>query len=437
MTVETLGNLLTNGLETHRVTIAKNGFVVITEYVPPEFVRRDGRAELHVYGAGMYDVSMEQLGVPHGLEHMLEERSAGRQTGEYYIRLSDRKGPIHNAEVHMRHTEYWAKAPNHALLDGLSSLLKQFFEARLLEEEIQIEKGSMKDEVRIIASTPEKFSKLLARGILFDVDPFTFTETGTENDIDRITREDLIMFRKLRYTPENMTLFVTGSVQYGSGTWAERADRFHSDVLERVSKYVDIISGGSIATVGPPVTQPIARLTNFGLREEHLDIPDSFYAKVVQNGDFRGDSQEGLAIELLTRVLDRRMFNTIRLNHGQTYGAECDYEVSPEGLLVSTVSFHPSAKKQVIDTVHGIEQEISRVGVSQEEFRVQSSRLINDYKREYREGTSLLRRSRDVRFAHSSFEHIMATLKTLTPLDVQRAAQYISSKPHAEVLLGQ
>jgi len=436
MTVESLGNLLTKGLEIHRVTIAKNGFVVITEYVPPEFTRRDGRAELHIYGAGMYDIPMEHLGVPHGLEHMLEERSAGKQTGEYFIKLSDRKGPIHNAEVHMRHTEYWAKAPNSALLDGLSSLLKQFSEARLLWEEIEIEKGAMKDEVRIIASTPEKFSRLLAKGLLFNVDPFTFTETGTEDDIDKITREDLIEFRKQRYTPENMTLFVTGSVQYESGTYAERADRFHNDVLERVAKYIDLTPGGSIAIVGPPVIQPVARLVNL-VREERLDIPDSFYAKVAQNGDFRGDSREGLAIELLTRVLDRRMSNTIRLNHGQTYGAECDYEVSPEGLVVSTVSFHPSAKSEVVNSIHGIEQEICRVGISQEEFRVQQSRLANDYRREYRDGTSLLRRNRDIRFAQSSFEHITATLRTLTPSDVQRAAQYISSKSHAEVILGQ
>lgn len=435
-TKNSLEDLLTKGLKGHRLTITKEGFVVITDYVPPEFSQREGTAVLYVYGSGFYDVPKDQLGIAHCLEHMLIERSAGDHTGEDFIRFSDESGSIFNAEVLMRSTKYWVNALNYNLLDGLTALLEQFFEANLLEEEVAVEKGSMKDEVRRIGSIPQDFCRLLAKGILFDVNPFTFTETGTENGIDNITHKRLLEFRRFHNIPQNMTLFVTGSSNYDGDNFAQKADRFHRDVLDRVAKYVDLTPGDSISTIGASTIQPTTKLTQPKPRYDHWDIPDSFYAKVIQNGDFNRYRKAILAVELLTRILDRRMSNSIRVRFGLTYAAGCDYIPSPEGVVISTVSFHDSTREAVINKVHELERDILTMGLPTREFEVQLNRLIHDYRREYREGTSLLRRARDMRFHQQPYEQLMTTLQTLTSDDIKTAANYILSKPYAEVTIG-
>ncbi len=433
---DSLDGLLKKGLSGHRLTATQEGLLVITEYIPPEFSQQIGKAILEVYGSGIYDAPVDQLGISHCLEHMLVERSAGDTTGEEFITFSDRNGAALNAQVFMRRAKYWASAPNRTLLVTLSSFLEQFFNASILETEVIVEKGSMRDEVRRIGSTPDEFCKLLANGLLFDTDPFSFTETGTEAGIDNITYKSLMEFRKTHYIPQHMTLLVSGSVRYNGGDSASNADRFHADVLDRVSRYVNLVPGNSISRVISPTFEPVSLLTESIHHDEHLDIPDSFYVRVRQNGEFRDDSREGLAIELFTRILDRRMFNTLRMRLGLTYDASCDYLISPEGLVVSKTSFHHSARDKVLSVISAIEKDLIRAEVPVREFEVQLSRLINEHRRDYRDGTSIFLRNRDMRFGRSTYEDLRQSLKELTPVDTHRAAKYILGKPYSGAVIG-
>ena len=88
MTSKSLDGLLKQGLEGHRLSVTREGFLVITEYIPHQFSQKVGRALLEVYGGGSYDAPLDQLGISHCLEHMLVERSAGGTTGEEFIRFA-------------------------------------------------------------------------------------------------------------------------------------------------------------------------------------------------------------------------------------------------------------------------------------------------------------------------------------------------------------
>ena len=200
----------------------------MTEYLALEMhYLESARATIYVWNSGFLN---EPFSVPHALEHMLIERTTPSMRGEDFLLLADRRGSKNNAEVYSMFSKYYSISPPDSVLSTLPSLLDMVTNALLDSAEFDIEKGTIRDEIRRTESDPELFIPLLAKGLLFAVNPFLLCEQGPIEYVNRISVDDIARFRNEFYTPSNMTLFVYGSPQY-AGSFDERASRFHSETV--------------------------------------------------------------------------------------------------------------------------------------------------------------------------------------------------------------
>ena len=418
-------------LKGQKISRASNGMPVITEYMPPEYGRPDPVIKLYVWNVGYLN---SPFAVPHGVEHMLIERSTDSRTGENYLERAEERGSINNAEVERAHAVYYVKpATTHEMFSLLHDLMEQIANAKFDPLETQQEYGSMRDEVRRWESDSEVASSLIARGILFGMYPhhFRLWENGTIQDINALSWEDLKDAKAFYYTPRNMTLFVAGAFPYANK--GNNADTFHRDVLDVVERFFSI----PMERNGFRFTQYVPRVSiTSSLPPEHFerDISDIFFSKAY--GVEGLNESNAVAADVIARILTARVYMALRMTKGFTYYTQFRRLDGPENAFVFRTSFEPLGAKNAIEQLHDIERDVRINGVTEREFEIHTRGLINTARREYRDGTSLIRMHKDARLGRQNFYSRISTLETLTSKDVHNAAQMILSSPSVEVTLG-
>ena len=80
------------------------------------------------------------------------------------------------------------------------------------DENVEKEKGIIAEEIKMYDDDPERALMEKMRQATYQVDPYRISIGGRVEDIERITKEDLYKTYNTFYTPSNMALFVTGSM---------------------------------------------------------------------------------------------------------------------------------------------------------------------------------------------------------------------------------
>ncbi|MBI2655102.1 insulinase family protein [Candidatus Woesearchaeota archaeon] len=415
-----------------RVSRASNGMTVITEDVPPEYQRQQPIISLYVFNVGYLN---HPFGVPHGIAHMLLERSTDTRTGEDILQSAEERGIIFNDQLERGYAKYFVDNPtNHQLFELLSELLDQISNARIDPKEVELEKGNMRDEARRWESDSEVVSSLMARGMLFGLYPnyFRLWEQGTIDDLEAFSGQDVKNAKSAYYHSSNMTLFVSGSVHYDIST-INRADRFHHDILDISERFFTESHHANGFRFKP--FYPKASITkSVPLQHFDRDIPDIFLSKAYSVPE--PNEKNYAAAEVLARILTIRTYIRLRMQEGFSYSPQFKLLEAPEYAFVFRTSFGPQHARESIDELHSIEKDIIAQGVDQRELEIARSGLINTARRLYRDGTSLIRQHKDERLGRIFFDRRISLFEGLVLEDINKVAKMVLTSPSAEVALG-
>jgi len=189
-------------------TSLENGLTLIAEINP-------GAASMAVgffVRTGSRDETPEVSGVSHFLEHMTfkgtERRSALDVSREF-----DEMGAQSNAFTSEENTVYWgAVLPEFQtrLLDLLADMLRP----ALRQEDFDIEKNVIKEEIALYQDQPtfRVYEKLM--GLHFAGHPLGNSILGTEESITAMRLEDMRAYFDRRYSPGNVTVAGTGRIDF-------------------------------------------------------------------------------------------------------------------------------------------------------------------------------------------------------------------------------
>lgn len=322
----------------------KNGLRVVT--VPmPSF---ESSTVLVGVGAGSRYETKLNNGISHFLEHMAFKGTEKRPTAIDISTLIDGIGGEFNAFTSKETTAYYVKsASTHVelCLDVLSDMLQN---SKLLEEEIEKERGVILEEINLYEDTPSRKIGDIYERLLYGDTPMGWDIAGEKENIRRITRADFMAYMKSLYSPSNMVVVIAGGIE--TKKTVELVEKYFGNMNRfdtlRYTKVVEKQKKPAIL-IRPKKTEQVH--IALGVRTVPLDHPDHYTLAVLAS--------------ILGGGMSSRLFHEVREKRGLAYYVRTSSEhYQDAGNLVSVAGLDP---KRVSEGISVMVEEYSKIKSSQ------------------------------------------------------------------------
>lgn len=274
-----------------------NGIRIVIESVPNV---RSAALGIYVETGSAYETN-ENNGISHMIEHMMFKGTRNR-SGRDIAMEAALLGDDMNAYTAKEVTCYYARILDEHLPAMAEILGDMFCNSLFDEEELEKEKGVILDEIDMYEDSPEDMVQEQLQKLVWDTHPLGYIISGTEENVRRITRKELMEFWKKHYVAEKMIISVAGHVETEA-------------VCELLENCFGSIPAGSKRIEGVvPVYQPARKWFQKEMEQVHVcigfpgisHIDDKSYTLSVANNIIGGSSSS-------------RLFQQIREEQGLCY----------------------------------------------------------------------------------------------------------------------
>jgi len=189
-------------------TVSKNGLRIIT--LPMK--NTEAVTVLVLVGTGSKYERKETNGISHFLEHLYFKGTKKRPTPIAVAETLDRVGGIYNAFTGDDYTGYFAKVSYSRLDLALDWVSDIFLNSILPGKEIEKERGVITEEINMTLDNPMYYVQELWSKLLYGDQPAGWPIAGTKENIKKISRHDLLDYRKNQYVAMNTIVAVAGKI---------------------------------------------------------------------------------------------------------------------------------------------------------------------------------------------------------------------------------
>lgn len=155
-------------------------------------------------------------GISHFIEHNLFNGSEGLDAGEFFATVN-KMGANTNASTGFAATDYYIES-NLLKKNDLETEIKihssMIETPKFAQNMIEKEKGPVTSEINMILDDPDNIATNNTLKLLYNIKSTSKDIIGgTVDNINKLTREDVIDYYKRNYYPANMTTVITGEVE--------------------------------------------------------------------------------------------------------------------------------------------------------------------------------------------------------------------------------
>jgi predicted Zn-dependent peptidase len=183
---------------------------------------------LLLVGAGSRYENEKNNGIAHFFEHMAFKGSQKYPDSFVISSTVEGFGGVFNAFTSKDHTGYWIKATNEhfeTMIDVIADMIQT---PKLLEEEIEREKGVIVEEINMYEDMPSRKVGDIFENLLYKGSPLGFNIAGSRETVTKFTRQTFIDYINSLYHPNNAVLIVAGGITNGS-----KKIQDHLDIIEK------------------------------------------------------------------------------------------------------------------------------------------------------------------------------------------------------------
>ncbi|MBI4965522.1 MAG: insulinase family protein [Desulfomonile tiedjei] len=179
-------------------------------FVNEDHARKVATIQLWV-NVGSADEVGPELGISHLIEHMAFKGTKRRGVGKIASEIEALGGET-NAYTSWDETVFHVTVPSSEVSAGMDILTDAVLYPSIDPGELDKEKQVVIEEILEGEERPErKISKLIFK-TSYVKSPYQYPIIGFKDLVEKMTREDILTFRKKWYVPENMFLLVVGDV---------------------------------------------------------------------------------------------------------------------------------------------------------------------------------------------------------------------------------
>ena len=254
---------------------------------------------------GSRNENSKNNGISHFLEHMFFKGTKNRPTAKQIAEEIDSIGGIQNAGTSKEYTQYYIKCRADKIETAFDLLSDMTMNSLLDSKEIEREKGTIIEEIRMYEDTPminigEVFESLIYSGHTLGMDI-----AGTEKTVGGMKRKDFLDYRSNFYTPENMILTVAGGVDQNTAN--ELAKKYFEKLIKSTTKPAFNKFTARQAT-------PKIKLHNKKKEQTHVIL--GFRA---DGKNYKGRYAQTILSAILGGGMSSRMFTEVRERRGLAY----------------------------------------------------------------------------------------------------------------------
>lgn len=336
-----------------------NGLRVVTEEIP--YVNSVSIG-IWVKVGSRYE-NADNNGISHFIEHMLFKGTKNRSAKEIANSI-DKIGGQLNAFTSKECTCFYAKVLDTHFDIALDVLADMFFNSNFSEEDIEKERGVVKEEINMYEDSPEDLVHDLFSQVVWSGNSLGMSILGTEESLDNLSREKIVDFFNDNYIPQNIVISVVGNFK-------------HKDVVKKIKEYFEKAEHrvNGAAQIIIPRFEPEYTLKSKVTEQVHLcmgfngvDIKSKeYYPMLIMNNVFGG-------------AMSSRLFQKIREDKGLAYSVY-SYPSSFEdcGLFSIYAGSKPDNLKSVAELIMDEIREVKKTGITEEELYDSKEQLKGSY----------------------------------------------------------
>jgi len=298
-------------------------------------------------------------GVSHFLEHMLfkgTDKLSALEVNEAF----DRTGAQFNAFTSEENTVYYAAVLPEYLAE-VTELWTQLMRPALRDEDFNIEKNVIKEEIAMYKDLPGFDVMERCRTLHFDGHPCGNSVLGSEESIDNLTAEQMRDYFASRYAPNNIVLACAGNFDWDEirSLVVNSCSSWHKRTTERVLSH----SGGS---------RRKERLEKANLAREHICLmsagvsaqdPRRFAASLL--GTIIGDD---VGSRFFWELVDKALAETASMQFGAMDGT---------GAFCSYIRCSSDNVTKVLDIVSAIFDDLILNGVTEDDLTKAKNKVLS------------------------------------------------------------
>lgn len=328
-------------------TVLLNGVRIITEEI--EHVRS---AAIGLWvGAGSRDEREGNEGISHFIEHMFFKGTEHRTARALAESLEAVGGQL-NAFTTKEYTCYYAKILDEDLDLAIDVLSDMFFHSLYDEKEIEKEKKVVIEEIKMYEDSPDELIHDIFSEYVWNDHPLGKPILGTEESINALSRDKIMLFLTEHYAPDNIVIAVAGKIK-------------HEDVVEKLSAMFGTFKrGGRRVLEETPTGQTVERYQKKDTEQMHvlLGVPglgqddEDIYAMHIFNNILGGG-------------LSSRLFQGIREQRGLAYSVYSYHSTYVDtGLFAIYAGTSPNNTQEVVECILQELKEIRQQGITADEL---------------------------------------------------------------------
>ena len=161
---------------------------------------------------GSRNENSKNNGISHFLEHMGFKGSSKRPTAKEISEVIDGIGGEFNAGTGKEYTNYYVKCRKDDIEVAFDVLSDMIINPILDEKEIEREKGTIIEEIRMYEDTPMMKIGDIFESLIYSGNNLGMDIAGEEKTVSEMKREDFEDYRKAFYNSKNMMVTVAGGV---------------------------------------------------------------------------------------------------------------------------------------------------------------------------------------------------------------------------------
>lgn len=155
-------------------------------------------------------------GLSHFTEHVLFRGTRKYPSRTKLAEALERKGAQAEAFSYHETNKYWVKCAKEDMVFAAENLTERIYTSLVKEEDIEAEKGVVKEEKEVLFSNPERLIWEIWNQTLWRGEALGRVYLGEEKSINSFTKNDVLSFIKNYYIPKNIVYFVGGNVEVES-----------------------------------------------------------------------------------------------------------------------------------------------------------------------------------------------------------------------------
>lgn len=388
-----------------------NGVRIVTETVP--YVQS---ASVGIWVAsGARDENPSISGISHFIEHMLFKGTDTRTAKQIADEFDSIGGQL-NAFTEKEYTCYYAKVLSEHLAKGIDVLSDMFLNSLLDEQEIELEKNVVLEEIKRHEDTPDDLVHDLFAETVWSGHPLGNPIIGTRKSVERLTRDDLVEYMRTRYTPDCVIISAAGNL-------------VHEELVEKIAELFGDLKGTKpVATNTPPTFSCKNTIEKRSTEQVHFCIGAPGYSQL-------DDDKYALAIidATLGGGMSSRLFQEIREKRGLVYAIGSYAAAYREGGLFTV--YAGTSLDHLDEVVSLIKNEFTNVltsNITPEELERSKNQVRGALVLSHESMSSRMIRMAKSEIYHNrliSVEEVISSILKVTHDDIARVADSIFREP--------